>query len=56
MMAHKPEEQWLSEPGFWRSAARTEDVRKELDQYNKGGHDLIWNGRLGTIPFDADEG
>ena len=31
-------------------------IPQDLEKYNKGGHKLEWNGKLGKEEFSADEG
>ena len=55
-MADRPESQWQESPGAWRGQAHLDKAREELAKHNKGGHDLEWNGKLGKVPGEADEG
>jgi hypothetical protein len=52
-----PESKWLAKEGAATSEARLDLAEKELqDKYNKGGHELRWNRKLGKIVGSEEEG
>jgi hypothetical protein len=55
MRANINKAEHLTKPGFWRSKVRiaSDDI---VEKYNKGGHHLDWNGKLGQVPFQEEEG
>ena len=57
--AHKdaPSECWVSGEGWSQASARLDALEYDLhNKYNKGGHSLTWNRRLGKIAGKDDEG
>jgi hypothetical protein len=55
--ADLPEEQWLPSEGSMRAESRLDALAAELDsKYNRGGHDLVWNRKLGKGIGAEDEG
>ena len=51
-----PVARWLAKEGFLQSESRLDQNRKDLETFNKGGHDLDWNRRVGKVPGAPDEG
>ena len=57
--AHKdaPPERWVSGEGWSQASARLDALEYDLhNKYNKGGHSLTWNRRVGKIAGKDDEG
>ena len=57
--AHKdaPPERWVSGEGWGQASARLDALEYDLhNKYNKGGHSLTWNRRVGKIAGKAKRG
>lgn len=54
--ANLPPDKWLTQEGFHRSQARIAELEASLQQYNIGGHELVWNKKIGKIAGREDEG
>ena len=51
-----PKERWLRQEGYVRAESRLDQLERDLQHYNKGGHSLHWNRKVGKQPGSPEEG